>query len=199
MQASGTDDDGSTTCFIRSKIIRMARRIPSSLQVPNASTCVRSADSVRGECVVRRPSAIVTVDGSGSSLPLAKLRAASSALAGSAASTRMPGRSAFAAIAVPDISPPPPQGATTASRSGSASKSSSVAVACPAITCASSNGWISVAPVSRITSLQVASRAASVGSQSRTVAPKRRTFACLTAGAFDGITTHAGMPRARAA
>jgi len=37
---------------------------------------------VRGASTVRRPSAMVVAAGSGSTLPLAKLRAASSALAG---------------------------------------------------------------------------------------------------------------------
>jgi hypothetical protein len=102
-------------------------------------------------------------------------------------------------MAVPDRRPPPPHGAITTSRSGTVSTSSTVAVAWPAMTRGSSNGWTSVAPLSRATSSHAASRAATVGSHSRTLAPNRRTFACLTAGAFDGITTHAGMPRARAA
>ena len=44
-----------------------------------------------------------------------------------------------------------------------------------------------------------ASRAATVGAHKRTVAPKRRTFACFTAEALSGITTHAGIPRRCAA
>ncbi len=87
----------------------------------------------------------------------------------------------------------------TMSRSGTSSSSSSVAVPCPAITSALSNGWISVAPVSRCTSAHAASRAATVGAQKRTVAPKPRTLATLIAGAFSGITTCAGMPRRDAA
>ena len=49
------------------------------------------------------------------------------------------------------------------------------------------------------TSAHVASRAASVGAQKCTCAPKPCTFASLIFGAFSGITTCAGMPRRRAA
>ena len=55
------------------------------------------------------------------------------------------------------------------------------------------------APVSRCTSAQVASRAATVGLHNRIVAPKRRTLSCFTCGALSGMTTHAGMPRRAAA
>ena len=48
------------------------------------------------------------------------------------------GRIARAAMEVPEIKPPPPTGAMTASRSGTSSSSSSTAVPCPAITCTSS-------------------------------------------------------------
>ena len=94
----------------------------------------------------------------------------------------MPGRTPCAAIAVPDSSPPPPTGATTTSRSGTSSSSSSVAVPCPAITATSSYGCTSVAPVARATSAHVASRAASVGAQKCTCAPKPSTFATLIFG-----------------
>ena len=138
--ASGTADDGSTTIFIRSQIIRMDMMMPASVASPIEATWARSAASVRGESVVRRPSAIVIVVAAGSTHPDARLRAASSAFAGSAPWTARPGRSDVAAIAVPDRRPPPPTGATIASRSGTSSTSSSAAVPCPAITLASSNG-----------------------------------------------------------
>src|SRR5947207_15235408 len=111
--ARGTAADGSTTIFNRSNIILIARTIASSLQTPNAATYARIAANVRGASDVRRPSAIVTVGGNGSILPERKLAAASPAFAGSAPKTRTPGFVDVAAIAVPDNSPPPPQGATT--------------------------------------------------------------------------------------
>ena len=111
----------------------------------------------------------------------------------------MRGDSARATIAVPDSRPPPPQGAMTTSRSGTSARSSSAAVACPAITSKWSNGWISVAPLSRSTCAHALSRAATLGAQKRIVAPSRATLAIFTRGAFSGITTHAGMPRRRAA
>ena len=70
---------------------------------------------------------------------------------------------------------------------------------CPAMTRASSNGWISVAPVSRLH--RGAGRLAR-GDVRRAEADRarrsRRTFSCFTFAAFSGITTHAGdaaLPR----
>ena len=55
--------------------------------------------------------------------------------------TRRFGRSAFAATAMPEISPPPPTGTTIASSSGPSASSSSATVPCPAITSGSSKAW----------------------------------------------------------
>ncbi len=51
----------------------------------------------------------------------------------------------------------------------------------------------------RLHPAHVASRAARVGAQKRIARRGARTFACLAAGAFSGITIHAGMPRRAAA
>ena len=59
--------------FIRSHVIRIARTIASSDAVPTAVTPSRIAASVRGDSVVRRPSAIVVVGASGSTDPVRKL------------------------------------------------------------------------------------------------------------------------------
>ena len=185
--------------FMRSQIMRMARTMPASLAVPIASTLARIAASVRRDSVVRRPSAIVVAAGSASTRPERKLRAASSALAGSAPKTRITGALDLTAIDVPESSPPPPTGAMIASSPGDCSRSSSAAVPCPAMTRTSSNGCTSVAPVSRRTAAHAASRASMVGAQKRIVAPRRRTFSCLTRGAVSGITTNAGIPRRAAA
>ena len=137
------------TIFMRSQVIRIARMIASSLAVPIASTPARIAPSVRGESVVRKPSAMVVAAGRGSILPERKLRAASSALAGSAPKTLAAWSRDLTAIAVPESSPPPPTGAITMSSSGNSSINSSAAVPWPAITRTSSKGCTSVAPVSR--------------------------------------------------
>src|SRR6266581_4392143 len=198
-QANGTAAEGSTMIFMRSQIMRMARRMPCSLAVPIASTLARIAASVRGDSVVRRPSAMVVAAGSGSTVPERKLRAASSAFAGSAPKTRIAAALDLTAIDVPDSSPPPPTGAMIASSPGDCSSSSSATVPWPAITSTSSNGCTSIAPVSRRTAAHAASRASMVGAQKRIVAPRRRTFSCLTRGAVSGITTNAGIPRRAAA
>jgi hypothetical protein len=83
-QASGTADDGSMTIFMRSHVMRMAEAMAASLAVGIAVTWRRIACSVRSESVARRPSAIVSGCGSGSTLPEANPRDASSAPAGSA-------------------------------------------------------------------------------------------------------------------
>ena len=60
-------------------------------------------------------------------------RNASLPFSGSTPITRIPGRRCLAAMEQPDISPPPPMGATNASRSGTSSRSSSAVVPCPAM------------------------------------------------------------------
>ena len=50
----------------------------------------------------------------------------------------MPGLSALAAMAMPEISPPPPIGTTSVSISGAVPSISSASVPCPAITSGSS-------------------------------------------------------------
>ncbi len=60
--------------------------------------------------------------------------------------TLMDGRSAFAATATPDTSPPPPIGTTIASVSGSCASTSSAIVPWPAMTSGSSNGCTKVSP-----------------------------------------------------
>ncbi len=60
-----------------------------------------------------------------------------------------------AASEVPEMSPPPPTGVMTTSRSGSAARSSRAAVPAPAMTSGLSYGWISMAPVSASTSARV--------------------------------------------
>ena len=57
-----------------------------------------------------------------------------------------PGEASRHARAAPESRPPPPIGVTTASRPGTSSSSSSVAVPCPAITFQSSNGCTSASP-----------------------------------------------------
>ena len=71
--ASGTADEGSMMIFIRSQVIRIARTMASSDAVPTAVTRCRMAASVRGDSVVRSPSAIVVVGASGSTDPVRKL------------------------------------------------------------------------------------------------------------------------------
>ena len=139
--------------------------MPGSETVAISSTPRRMWSKVDWLSEARRPSAMVLTSVSGISRPAANERAASSAPAGSAPTTRAAGRSAFTAVETPLISPPPPIGASTRSRSGASSISSSAAVPWPAITAGSSNGWIIAAPVSATIRAAVSSRAARVGAQ----------------------------------
>src|SRR5688572_25159600 len=128
-------------------------------------------------------------------LPALNERLASSAPAGSAPVTRIPGLRPRAATAVPLINPPPPMGATTMSSSGACSSNSSVAVPCPAMTRRSSYGCTSAAPVWAMIFAAAASRAAIVGSQNTIFAPSLSTAARFAFGTLFGITMYAGMPR----
>ena len=76
--------------------------------------------------------------------PMAKERAAGAAVAGSALHTRTSGFSALMALPTPVMSPPPPIAAITAMVSGASSRISSPIVACPAMKCGSSKGWMKV-------------------------------------------------------
>ena len=165
---------------------------------PECATWREAPPSVRAESVVRRPSAIVVVAASGCSVPRARLRAASSAFAGSAPSTSMPWRSDSRRSPCP-----------TADRRRRTARYGVEGV--DRFHELERRGPLSGddarivkgmdqrrAGLARDAS-QAASRAATVGAHKRTVAPKRLTFACLTAGALSGITIHAGMPRRYAA
>ncbi len=90
------------------------------------------------------PSAIVRGVSIRTRSPAASDRRVSSPASGSTPTTRTPGRSAFAAVAQPAISPPPPTGTSRRSRSGTSSRSSSAAVPWPAITAGCSYGGTSV-------------------------------------------------------
>ena len=85
---------------------RIAATMLSSETVTTLSTCCWISGKFRSPSEVRSPSAIVVVFSSGMMCPAAKDRAASSAPAGSAAITRMPGRAPLAATAVPQSRPP---------------------------------------------------------------------------------------------
>ena len=66
--------------------------------------------------------------------------ASGAAVSGSAVTTRTSGRSAFTALAMPVVSPPPPHGTITVSKSARSSQSSRPIVPLPAITASSSTG-----------------------------------------------------------
>ena len=131
-------------------------------------TCARRAASVRGDSVVRKPSAIVVVGGSGSTLPETKLARGVARIARLRAEHRVPFGAATSLRSTCPTAGRRRRRARSRRREPCAcSSSSSAAVPCPAITRASSNGWISVAPVSRCTSSHAASRAATIGAQRR--------------------------------
>ncbi len=62
-------------------------------------------------------------------------------MAGSTPTMSMLGFTALAAVAMPEISPPPPMGIGSTSISGASSSISSATVPWPAITSGSSKGW----------------------------------------------------------
>ena len=76
--------------------------------------------------------------GTSTGWPAASAALKAGAAAGSTATIRMSGRSAFVATQTPASSPVPPVGTTIASTSGACSSTSSAIVPCPAITRGSS-------------------------------------------------------------
>ena len=77
---------------------------------------------------------------SGTTRPASSARRMPGAPSGSTPTTRMPGRRAVAATAMPAMSPPPPTGTTMRSTSGRSSRISTATVPWPAIIASSSNG-----------------------------------------------------------
>ena len=148
---------------------------------------------------MRSPSAIVTGGRWGARRPVRFDSSASPASAGSAPTIRRSGRAARAAIAMPEIMPPPPTGTTSVAASGTCPRTSSAMVPCPAITHGWSNGGTIVAPVRACTSVAAASRSAPELPLVMTFAPARSTALRFVREAFAGITTCAGMPRSAAA
>ena len=123
--------------------------------------------------------------------------ASGAAVSTSAANTRVSGRSARTAVAIPHESPPPPKGTTTARTSGRSSTISSPMVPLPAITAGSLTGWTKNPsspgwPCSRRTAHH------SANGTGTAVAPSRAMASSLAAGAVSGTITRHGIPRRRA-
>mmetsp|Transcript_11753 Transcript_11753/g.25535 ORF Transcript_11753/g.25535 Transcript_11753/m.25535 type:complete len:256 (+) Transcript_11753:310-1077(+) len=142
--ARATAPAGSTTCLRWTAVSQAACEICGSVtERTSGSTHCRASGHVSSPSgCVRMASAMVcssasAVDGSTTRAPIAK---ASPSLfpSGSAAKTRKAGLSERQASEIPEISPPPLVGTTTASRCGHCSISSSPMVPCPAITAGSS-------------------------------------------------------------
>src|SRR6185503_9101860 len=91
MAAYGTAPDGSTTIFSTSHTARIAATIDSSVTVTMSETWLRISAKVRSLVELRKPSAMVFACVIGMNLPALNERLASSAPAGSAPITRMPG------------------------------------------------------------------------------------------------------------
>ena len=83
--------------------------------------------------VARSPSAMVSGKGIPMRWPARKESRVSLPCSGSTPKMRMSGRIAWAAMELPEISPPPPMGTTSASRSGISLSNSRAAVPWPAM------------------------------------------------------------------
>mmetsp|Transcript_62522 Transcript_62522/g.182799 ORF Transcript_62522/g.182799 Transcript_62522/m.182799 type:complete len:249 (+) Transcript_62522:6-752(+) len=176
--ATPTPAEGSMASFMRSHTARVADAMAASSTRKMSSTRSRTMGKVLLPRMVFRPSAMVRTGPSWSNiLPASLLRKASPALAGSAAMTRQDGSSAFTAVAMPPIMPPPPMGTMTASRlepdqcARACLTSSKAMVPWPLITSRSFDGCTRTAPSSSTTLAAMASLAALDGSQSTILAP----------------------------
>ena len=139
-----TGTAGSMMILNRSQTNRMASRISASVAVTIASTWWRITTNGAGR---RARSAGRRRRSSGRSRARSRPRRATGGRrrppAGSAPMTRVEGERPLTARAVPASRPPPPTGETTRSSGPAWSSSSQAAVAWPAMTCQSSNGWTS--------------------------------------------------------
>ena len=91
--------------------------------------------------------------------------------AASTPTTRMSGRTAARAAAIPAMSPPPPMGTTTVCASGASAASSSPMVPWPAMISGSSKGGTSTAPSTSPRALALAMQSSTAWPPMRTVAP----------------------------
>ena len=148
-----------------------------------------------------RPPAPSTHDGVNSisrGSPAANAAASGAPVSGSAVTTRTPGRSALSALAMPVVSPPPPQGMTTVSNSGASSAISRPIVPLPAITASSAAGATnSPSTPSRPRSTIACHHSSCVTGTSS--APSASTRSSFARGASAGTITRAGTPASRAA
>ena len=127
----------STTVFSTSRRSRTAVSISSSSTRKMSSTCSRTMGRVRSPGrLTAIPSAMVWMP-HWMVLPLTA-RAMEGNRAAWTPKTLMEGLSALAAMAFPEISPPPPMEIMRASRSGKSSSISRAMVPCPAMICSSS-------------------------------------------------------------
>ena len=106
----------------------------------------------------------------------------------------MSGLIALAAVAMPLISPPPPIGTTSTSRSGTAASISSATVPAPEITAGSSNGWTKTSPCSPSSCLAWAWASSNRSPWRMTVAPWPSVWVTFIVGVLTGITIVTGMP-----
>ena len=132
--------------------------------------------------------------------PFARAAVTGAPVSGSQTWTAVPGDSALSALATPVVSPPPPQGISTASMSASCSVSSSPIVPLPAMTWSSRTGWTNSPSMSSASASSPVSTAAHQSSQgTRTIRPPMRSTAASFAGdALSGTTIVAGTPSSRA-
>ena len=126
----------------------------------------------------------------------------SAAWSGAAVSTSqarilIPGFFDSAAIAIPEISPPPPKGTRIWSTSGRSSRISSPIVPLPAITFRSETGWMKSPS---IPGYRCSSRTRHQTSKGTLTieAPRRSTASSLVRGAVSGTIAVQGIPIARA-
>ena len=145
--ARATAPAPSTTVFSISRRRRMALAISSSLTVTTSSTKRRASASVwRPTRRTAMPSAMVAAAGTVTRSPAWRAARIPGISSLCTPVTRTAGLSALRATATPPMSPPPPTGTMTASRSGTCSASSRAIVPCPAMTRGSSKGWMNTRP-----------------------------------------------------
>ena len=174
MVTTAASSAGSSTRIMSSHSARMISR----LIAPGLLTAIPSARVWPPAAAARPFNALWTAGYIAASTPI----------------TSISGLIALAAVATPEISPPPPTGMINTARSGLASSISSPTVPWPAITAGSAKGCTKVRPSVSASAMAWGSALLTSSPCSTTVAPKASVRRILLKGVPLGMTMVAGMP-----
>jgi len=133
----------SATTAARSTSMRIAAWTSARLTTSDPASSRLAAGHISASTIgAPMPSTNVGVRGDSTGRPASNAARSGAAVSTSHPYTRTSGLAARIAAAMPQLSPPPPNGTSTASTSGASSRTSSPMVPLPAMTPTSETGWM---------------------------------------------------------